>query len=152
MKAQITRSFAEPLSSRKLLLKANDKETQMLIQNPVKYLRWSFFAKIVTVVNCFRQNIPSKKFDRVLSMLLKLVSQPAIACSKITIKTLKQGVNMFKVSYKNFQHILHLVLVFQLLTLSRQKPNGVSIFQQVFTESIRCDGSCIRFTEKNVFN
>ena len=60
-----------------------------------------------------------------------MVSQAAFTCSKLTIKTLKQGVIMLKVNKKvtrttprsrvfivNFEHIPHLVLVFVLLTLS----------------------------------
>ena len=49
--------------------------------------------------------------------------QPAITCSKLTIETLEQGVKYAQscsgVCIVNFEHILHLVLVFLLLTLSR---------------------------------
>ena len=54
------------------------------------------------------------------------LSHPAFTYSKLTIETLEQGVNMFKVNNKdsgifivNFEHISHLVQVFLLLTLSR---------------------------------
>ena len=45
----------------------------------------------------------------------------AITCSKLTIETLEQGVKWHPsgVFIINFEHILHLVLVFLLLTLSR---------------------------------
>ena len=56
-------------------------------------------------------------------------TQSSVTCSKLTIETLQQGVNMFKVNDKDwrssgdftiiFEHILHLVLLFLLLTLSR---------------------------------
>ena len=51
-------------------------------------------------------------------------------CSKLTIKTSERrqwggsGAFIF-----NFEHISHLVLVFLLLTLSRQMPAGLRIFQ-----------------------
>ena len=45
-----------------------------------------------------------------------LQTQPAIACSKLTIETLKRRSGVFIV---NFEHISHLVLVFLLLTLSK---------------------------------
>ena len=57
-------------------------------------------------------------------------TQPAFTCSKLTIETLEQVWNMFKVNNKdtrtmpgvfivNFEHISHLVLVFLLLTLNK---------------------------------
>ena len=74
----------------------------------------------------------------------KISTQPAITCSKLTIVTLEQGVKKFTCSkltivtleqgvktpkrrqwrrfgvfIVNFEHILHLVLVFLMLTLSR---------------------------------
>ena len=67
----------------------------------------------------------------------ELVQQP-IACSKLTIETLEQGVKLCsKLTVKtpehrhrsgvfifNFEHIRHLVLVFLLLTLSRWMRAG----------------------------
>ena len=47
---------------------------------------------------------------------LELATQQAVTCSKLTIETLQQGLN--------FEHIYHLILVFPLLTLSRQMPSG----------------------------
>ena len=57
-------------------------------------------------------------------------SEPAITCSKLIIETLKQGVKYVQseqerlqndagVFIANFEHVLHLVLPFLLLTLSR---------------------------------
>ena len=43
-------------------------------------------------------------------------TQPAFACSKLTIETLEQAV---KYTNGAFEHIWHLVLVFLLLTLNR---------------------------------
>ena len=61
-----------------------------------------------------------------------ILSQPEFTCSKLTIETLEQGVNMFKVNNKDtrttivsFEHISHLVLVFLLLTLNMQLPAGI---------------------------
>ena len=45
-------------------------------------------------------------------MIIASTGLPAITCSKLTIETLEQGV-------KYVEHILHLVLVFLLLTLNR---------------------------------
>ena len=42
------------------------------------------------------------------------VTQPAFTCSKLTMETLEQSIFIV-----NFKHILRLVLVFLLLTLSR---------------------------------
>ena len=63
------------------------------------------------------KNILSKEFSK-LSIYL---TQPAIACSKLTIETLEQGVKYVQsgVFIVNFEHISHLVLVFLLLTLSK---------------------------------
>ena len=52
-------------------------------------------------------------------IILKL-SQPAITCSKVTIKTPERRHRRHSgVFIVNFEHISHLVLVFLLLTLSR---------------------------------
>ena len=68
-----------------------------------------------------------------LFILFQNGSQPAITCLKLTIETLQQGVKYvqcYQQRYQNdgrrrsgifivnFEHILHLVLVFLLLTLS----------------------------------
>ena len=58
---------------------------------------------------------------------MRLLPQPTITYLKLTIETLQQLWNMFKVNYEdttvvftvNSEHIRHLVLVFLLLTLSR---------------------------------
>ena len=50
---------------------------------------------------------------------IERTSQPALTCSKLTIETLGQGVNMSSVFIVNFEHMSHLVLAFLLLTLSR---------------------------------
>ena len=63
---------------------------------------------------------------------MQVLTQPAIACSKLTIETLEQGVKYVqKLTIKtperrrsgvfivNFEHISHLVVVFLLLTLSK---------------------------------
>ena len=47
--------------------------------------------------------------------------QPTVTYSKLTIETLEQG-RRFVVFIVNFEHILHLVVVFLLLTLSRYMP------------------------------
>ena len=50
---------------------------------------------------------------------LNQVTQPAITCSKLTIETVEQGVKYVQSQWRrsgvfiiNFEHILHLVLVF----------------------------------------
>ena len=50
---------------------------------------------------------------------LNQVTQPAITCSKLTIETVEQGVKDVQSQWRrsgvfiiNFEHILHLVLVF----------------------------------------
>ena len=49
-------------------------------------------------------------------------TQPATACPKLTIETLEQGIKCHwrrsGVFIVNFEHILHLVLVFLLLSLN----------------------------------
>ena len=45
-------------------------------------------------------------------------TQLAFTCSKLTIETLEQGVKYVQSFIANFEHILHLVLVFLWLTLS----------------------------------
>ena len=60
---------------------------------------------------------------------IDVVSQPAITCLKLPIKTLKQGVKYIQIYSRhwrrsvvfivNFEYISYLVLVFLLLTLSR---------------------------------
>ena len=48
--------------------------------------------------------------------LHKVISQPAITRSKLTIETLEQGVK--------FDYVSHLVLLFLLLTLNMKLPAG----------------------------
>ena len=60
--------------------------------------------------------------------MLKVLSQPKITCSKLTIETLEKGVaRVFIVNFErishwclhvNFEHISYIVTVFLLLTLS----------------------------------
>ena len=56
-------------------------------------------------------------------------TQPAITCSKLTIKTPERlqwrrpGVSIF---IGNFEHISHLILLFLLLTLSKYMPAGIA--------------------------
>ena len=57
-------------------------------------------------------------------MVQNILTLPAMACSKLTIETLEQGVKYVHwrrsgVFIVNFEHISHLVLVFLLLTLNR---------------------------------
>ena len=52
------------------------------------------------------------------------LSQSAITCSKLTIETLEQGMKYVQwcrsgVGIVNFEHILHLVVVFVLIILTR---------------------------------
>ena len=47
------------------------------------------------------------------------MTQSAFVCSKLTIETLERGVKNV-----NFEHISHFVLVFLLLSLSKQMPTG----------------------------
>ena len=47
-----------------------------------------------------------------------MASQPAFTCSKLTIKTIEQGVNMFKVKNKGTRTTQGVVLVPLLLTLN----------------------------------
>ena len=70
-------------------------------------------------------------FDDIQSSLLKKrLSQSGFTCPKLRMKTLEQGVNMFKVNTKdtrwrrsgvfivNFEDLLHLILVLILLTVN----------------------------------
>ena len=53
--------------------------------------------------------------------LVIVVTQSVFTCSKLTIKTLEQGVKYVRrsgVFIVNLEHISHLILVFLLLTLS----------------------------------
>ena len=53
--------------------------------------------------------------------LVIVATQSAFTCSKLTIKTLEQGVKYVRrsgVFIVNLEHISHLILVFLLLTLS----------------------------------
>ena len=60
-----------------------------------------------------------KKIEIVAWNGLNQVTQPAITCSKLTIETVEQGVKYVQSQWRrsgvfiiNFEHILHLVLVF----------------------------------------
>ena len=73
--------------------------------------------------NGAHQQVASKMLPQIFNE-----SQPAFTCSKLTLETLEQSVKIIKVNNKDtrttpmaivsFQHILHLVLVFPLLTLN----------------------------------
>ena len=64
-------------------------------------------------------------------------AQPAITCSKLTIETLEQGVKYVHwCVIVNFEYILHLVLVFLLLTLRRQMPAGYDLQNRVTHTSL----------------
>ena len=93
---------------------------------------WSVFCSIRTEFGHFSRSggvqvniIDFKKIWRkfISNHIKYQMSQPTITCSKLTIETLAQLWNMFKVNkvnfIVNFEHISHLVLVFLLLTLSR---------------------------------
>ena len=54
-------------------------------------------------------------------------TQPTTTCSGLTIETLEQGVKYIDVFIVNFENILHLALVFLLITLSRQILAGKAI-------------------------
>ena len=60
-----------------------------------------------------------KKIEIVAWNGLNQVTQPAITCSKLTIETVEQGVKYVQSQWRrsgvfiiDFEHILHLVLVF----------------------------------------
>ena len=82
---------------------------------------------------CFQTHLEPSQTSMMM-LFCENDSHPSITCSKLTIETLEQGVKFFKVNTKHtrttpmasfwclycyFGHILHLVLVFLLLTLSR---------------------------------
>ena len=62
----------------------------------------------------------------------KVSSQLAFTCSKLTIETVEQGVKYAHSLRRsgdfivNFEHILHLVLVFLLLILNMYLPTGIA--------------------------
>ena len=71
------------------------------------------------------KGIQSQNFKSVCPQTI-IFTQPAIACSKLIIEALEQGVKYVQSQWRrsdaflvNFEHISHLVLVFLLLTLSR---------------------------------
>ena len=57
----------------------------------------------------FAPNVPFATAVLFEYQRLLIVTQPAFNCSKLTIETLEPSVKLLKV---NFEHILHLVLVF----------------------------------------
>ena len=61
---------------------------------------------------------------REIASRIKVMTQSAITCSKLTIETLERGMKYVQsclsgVFIVNFKYISHLILVFLLLTLSR---------------------------------
>ena len=68
---------------------------QSYIWNPVKYLRWGFFAKIVNqkVVNYFNNEVPSRMFDWVLNVRL---------CTFNTWRVFKKTCSLFGFSLNLF--------------------------------------------------
>ena len=87
---------------------------------------------------CETQNLAESgnNFVSILKAVTSLPSQPAFTCSKLTTETLEESVKYVQVNNKDtrmtpmgvfnvtFEHISHLVLVFLLLTLSRQMSAG----------------------------
>ena len=62
-------------------------------------------------------------------------SQSAITCSKLTIETIEQGEwRRSGIFIVNFEHISHLVLLFLLLTLTRQMPAGIRLSGLLLTQ------------------
>ena len=60
----------------------------------------------------------------IISIELLLPSR-LVHAQNLTIGALEQGVNMSGVFIVNFEHISRLLLVFALLTLSKQMPTGL---------------------------
>ena len=58
----------------------------MLIQNPVKHLRWSVLAKFSSLRNYFRKTLQSYIFDRVLDMPQDYLSSFAVVIRGIRRK------------------------------------------------------------------
>ena len=78
--------------------------------------RYNFLLKgKLVLISGFSQGL-------VRSFNLGTWTQPTFTCSNLTRETLEQGVKY--VFIVNFEHILHLVLVFLLLTLNKQLPAG----------------------------
>ena len=87
------------------------------------------FTKIVnefhlSVVNSFREKVPSQIFARVL--ITSLITQQTFTCSKSTTKTLEKSVKYIQSYWRcscvfvvNVEHISRLFLVFLLLTLNK---------------------------------
>ena len=87
----------------------------------------------------------TKKHGSELEIIHNLTTQSAITCSKLTIETLELGVKCSKITKTperrqwrrsdvfivNFEHISHLVLVFLLLTLSKQMSTGYCPFATI---------------------
>ena len=60
-----------------------------------------------------------KQLRKYMSQPRELLTQPAITCSKLTIKTPERREwRRSRIFIVNFEHISHLVLVFLLLTLN----------------------------------
>ena len=77
------------------------------------------------IYTTFKRLLTLYKLKRLsISCLLLTITQQAFTCSKLTIKTLKQGVKRRRsgVFIVNFEHISHLVLVFLLLILNKYLP------------------------------
>ena len=68
--------------------------------------------------------IDCRKLNGVVTIFPKLSLRSEI-CSKLTVKTPERGCS--GVFIVNFEHILHLVQVFLLLTLSKYVPAGTDI-------------------------
>ena len=70
-------------------------------------------------------NILKKKttsYEGIILLQNRTINPPTFTCSKLTMETLEQGVKCVQSSgvfTANFEHILHLVLVFLLLTLNK---------------------------------
>ena len=84
--------------------------------------------------------IDCRKLNGVVTIFPKLFPRSEI-CSKLTVKTPERGCSGV---FINFEHILHLVQVFLLLTLSKYMPAGTGIRDVFGTLLNICDETILQ--------
>ena len=104
--------------------------------NTEKALYWSIdvkYLKFKETHYSITDSVTKGKSVKVIVTCKYSLTQSAFTCSKLTIKTLEQGVKYIHhwprtgVFIVNFAHISHFVLVFLLLTLNMYLPTGKSL-------------------------
>ena len=86
------------------------KETQRLIQDPIKHLRWKLF--------CENKKTPSQMFDRVLNKFLRAL-HPYV---KFYYSSTRAFMSLTRVIYQNYGLATCSFLLFSLKNLSKNSP------------------------------